>query len=115
MTYTPRNAGERMTFLAYQSHLNRHLESDETPIMYEELLQDIEYMSAYDLNEEGYSLADQITFDYNGVPVSLISFFEHDDQADRSAGIHLTLVMLLHNEETPRIIYSIDTIERILL
>lgn len=96
--------------LGYEAHLNRYLRSPEDPVTVDEILADSENVQGYDLDEGGYSLAAQLTFDYDQCPVTLIGFFDHSDYADLSAGIHMTLLMAAADSSTWQPIYALTPI-----
>jgi hypothetical protein len=106
MTYTPRNTQEELMMLEYSRYLNRALRPDE-PMTVREILADSEAFHGSDLDDGGYSLAAQLTFDYDQCPVSLIGFFDHSDHFDRTHGIHMTLLLAAADASSHEVIYSL--------
>lgn len=93
--------------LEYSRHLNRLRERLDEPVTVREILGDSRNFRGYDLNEEGYSLIAQLTFDYDQCPVNLIGLFGHNDPQNPSAGVHLSLLTVAADSDEPRIIYSL--------
>jgi hypothetical protein len=105
-TYTPRNTQEEMIFTEYARYLNRALRPEQ-PVTAREVLADSQFFHGNDLDDAGYSLVSQITFEYDGCPVSLIGFFDHSDHFDRTHGIHMTLLLAAADASSHEVIYSL--------